>query len=119
MSTTSRGLGWQHQQARAAALRALVPGTPCPFCGDPMFAEQQLDYDHAVPRALGGHNGPRRLAHSSCNRKAGRLLQARMQAAAAACPSCRAKVRGAMAEPQPADAPRPALGFFDHEETER
>lgn len=112
MSTTSRGLGWEHQQARAAALRALLPGTPCPFCCAPMFAEQRLDFDHVHPRVLGGHDGPRRLAHAACNRRAGRLLQARLQAAAAACPSCRAKVLGATAEAKPTDVPRPALSFF-------
>jgi hypothetical protein len=96
-----------------------------------MWREQSLDADHVVPRVLGGADGPLRLTHSACNRRAGRLLQARLAALAASCPSCRAKVLQApvaadlrtdetgtsvAAEPQ---VLRPALGFFtDNEETE-
>jgi 5-methylcytosine-specific restriction endonuclease McrA len=74
-TTTEKGLGWQHQQLRKALLAALVPGSRCPRCGEPMWPHfQDLDLDHAVPRVHGGGNGPRRLAHASCNRRHGAEL---------------------------------------------
>jgi hypothetical protein len=78
-TTTQRGYGWEHQQARAQALRALVDGTPCPFpwCGRPMTRamHRDLDYDHYPPLALGGQpTGPRRLSHAHCNRRAGQAI---------------------------------------------
>jgi hypothetical protein len=75
-TTTGRGLGWAHQRERAADLTALVQGSPCPLCRRPMYHPQQrLDLDHSVPRALGGGAAPRRLTHTSCNRRAGALLR--------------------------------------------
>lgn len=74
-STTEKGLGWRHQQERKALLASLVPGTRCPRCGEPMWPRfQDLDLDHAVPRAHGGAHGPKRLAHASCNRRHGAEL---------------------------------------------
>jgi hypothetical protein len=74
-STTAKGLGWSHQRAREAALRALHPGTPCPYCLLPMWpGVQDLDLDHLIPRSAGGAGGPVRLAHASCNRRHGQRL---------------------------------------------
>lgn len=78
-TTTQRGYGWEHQQARAQALATLQDGTPCPFprCGRPMTQAmaRHLDYDHYPPLAQGGQpNGPRRLSHAHCNRQAGQRL---------------------------------------------
>ena len=111
-TTTQRGLGWEHQQARAAALATLVPGSPCPFCREPMFAEHALDYDHAIPRLLGGDSGPRRLAHASCNRRAGRALQARLLRLAARCPSCRAAALDSTSSDEPRKQPPGAFERF-------
>ncbi|MCX4474825.1 hypothetical protein OOK41_31690 [Micromonospora sp. NBC_01655] len=85
-TTTDRGLGWEHQQARARALAVLKPGTPCHKCGHPMDkATQKLDLDHLRPRVYGGTGGPRRLAHASCNRREGQAIgQARRRVAARA-----------------------------------
>jgi hypothetical protein len=90
-TTTQQGLGWSHQKARAKALREMQEGEDCPFCGEGMYREQKLDYDHVVPRSQGGTDGPRRLSHASCNRQAGgrlgaKLTNARKRAAAAAPP---------------------------------
>lgn len=73
LTTTQRGYGHEHQQARAKALRHLTDGEPCPFCQQPMSKTMSLDYDHYPPLALGG-GGVRRLAHSRCNRQAGQAL---------------------------------------------
>lgn len=63
-----------HRDARAAALAALVDGDPCPLCDEPMTHDQRLQLDHATPVALGGLAGSGRLAHASCNERAGQRL---------------------------------------------
>jgi hypothetical protein len=77
--TTAAGLGWSHQQARKAAVAALVDGEECPLCGWPMYRDQRLDLDHEVPRVHGGGDGPTRLAHSRCNRSAGASMGNRLR----------------------------------------
>nr|WP_241737285.1 hypothetical protein [Dietzia sp. CQ4] len=42
-------------------------GTPCWWCGEPMFRSQALDADHEEARANGGKRASR-LLHSPCNR---------------------------------------------------
>jgi 5-methylcytosine-specific restriction endonuclease McrA len=74
LTTTERGLGGAHQAARRAAMKALRDGDPCALCGHGMHRDQALDLDHAIPRALGGADGPLRLAHARCNRSAGARL---------------------------------------------
>ena len=69
-TTTERGLGWQHQKQRARLLRALVDGTPCAHCGQPMYHTQALQADHTVPRSLGGKVADR-LLHAWCNMSRG------------------------------------------------
>lgn len=66
-TTTERGLGWQHQKQRERLLRMHRDGTPCWWCGDPMYRSQALDADHVEARANGGHRATR-LLHASCNR---------------------------------------------------
>jgi hypothetical protein len=67
-STTDKGYGWTHQQARRDALRALEDGTRCGHCGQPMYRAQgrHLDLDHTDDRTA-----YRGLAHRGCNRRAG------------------------------------------------
>lgn len=85
-ATTAAGLGWEHQQLRARLL-PYAYGTPCPLCGLVMLRAQRLDLDHAVPRVYGGHDGPRRIVHASCNRRAGqRIASARRTARRAYAP---------------------------------
>jgi hypothetical protein len=69
-TTTERGLGWQHQQQRAALLRCLTPGTPCWWCARPMFLWQRLSADHVQARAHGGRRAGR-LLHRRCNEQRG------------------------------------------------
>lgn len=67
-TTTQKGLGWDHQQNRKRLLKALVDGTPCEYCGRPMFKTQELDADHELARNHGGRKA-NRLLHASCNRR--------------------------------------------------
>ncbi len=86
-NTTARGLGWHHQLERRRLL-PLAYGTLCPFhqddprCPGLMERGQALELDHSVPRALGGHAAPRRMAHAGCNRRAGARLGNQMSRAA-------------------------------------
>lgn len=73
-NTTAVGLGYAYQQQRKRAIAAMPDGTPCQLCGQPMHRTQQLHYDHVIPRALGGHDGPKRLTHAACNMRAGARL---------------------------------------------
>lgn len=73
LSASARGLGYAHKQERAALL-PLAYGKPCAYCTLPMERGQELDLDHSVPRALGGHKAPRRIVHRRCNRLAGARL---------------------------------------------
>jgi 5-methylcytosine-specific restriction endonuclease McrA len=84
-NTTQVGLGYAHQRDRKRAIAVMPDGTQCPLCGRPMRKDparnhdgRALHYDHVIARALGGHNGPRRLTHASCNEQAGRALGARL-----------------------------------------
>lgn len=70
-STSQRGYGWEHQQARAKAIRDLNDGDPCSRCGGPMFRAESkgLDLDHRDDRI-----GYRGLAHATCNRRVGQAV---------------------------------------------
>jgi hypothetical protein len=96
-NTTAVGLGWHdHQQPRKQALARLQPGTPCPYCGYPMYPTVQmaelagmhprlraLHYDHVIPRILGGSKGPKRLMHAYCNTRLGAQLGNKIRASRA------------------------------------
>ena len=38
-TTTERGYGHEHRKARARLLAAHIDGTPCPYCGEPMYLD--------------------------------------------------------------------------------
>lgn len=84
VTTTERGYGWKHQQARKRALARLVDGDPCPFCGLGLFREQRLHFDHELPLALGGTGGDGRLSHERCNTAAGGRLSGQIRRARSA-----------------------------------
>jgi len=69
-TTTTRGLGWQHQKQRERLLRKHVDGDLCAYCGKPMYKTQPLQADHANPRSLGGTRADR-LLHAWCNESRG------------------------------------------------
>lgn len=63
-TTTQRGYGWTHQQARALALQDYDPDTPCPRCGLPLGEDvRALALDHNDSNRA-TYNG---LAHALCN----------------------------------------------------
>jgi hypothetical protein len=78
LTTTQKGLGWAHQKVRAALLRDLIEGTPCEWCGEPMYTNQQLEADHSLARSHGGTRADR-LLHKTCNRKRGDGTKAGMK----------------------------------------
>lgn len=45
-SATQRGYGTVHRRTRSEAVRAFVPGTPCPMCTRPMNDPHTLDLAH-------------------------------------------------------------------------
>ena len=63
-----------HRADRRRKLAAFRDGDRCWRCGRPMYGWQQLDLDHVTDRVFGGAGGPTRLAHRSCNRRAGAAL---------------------------------------------
>lgn len=44
-STSDRGYGLAHQQRREFLLYNLVDGSPCWWCGKPMFKDKNLNFD--------------------------------------------------------------------------
>lgn len=66
--TSARGYGYRHQKQREYLLATLVEGTPCWWCGEPMYRSQSLDADHSVPEDKPKGALADRLMHSSCNR---------------------------------------------------
>lgn len=73
LTTTQRGLGGDHQAERKRQLALLRDGDLCPFCWRGMYRGQLLDLDDWPGRAYGGRQ-VKRLAHRSCNRRAGQAI---------------------------------------------
>lgn len=69
---TSRANAWgsKHKKAVARLKAKHVEGTPCQWCGKPMYLEQDLQGDHGISRAQGGTETTR-LLHPDCNRERG------------------------------------------------
>lgn len=65
-TTTARGLGQRHRQQVAHLKSIHIEGTPCWWCGKPMFLRDGLSGDHSVPRSRGGTLADR-LLHAACN----------------------------------------------------
>ena len=76
-STTARGLGHDHQENRTRLIARHRAGTPCWWCGKPMYADaahnwdrEPLHADHTTARSKGGKHA-QRLLHATCNRQRG------------------------------------------------
>ncbi len=66
-STTARGYGWKHQQARKRWARLVELGDAfCSRCGRPIVPGMPWDLDHSDDR--GEYRG---ASHRTCNRRAG------------------------------------------------
>lgn len=88
-TTTARGLGHDHRKRREYLLKLHVDGSPCWWCGRPMWRDKTKNFDHnpasrnpgngalaadhTLARAHGGRQADR-LLHGLCNnqRKTGR-----------------------------------------------
>ena len=73
-TTTKRGDGWNQQRERDRLIRIHKDGTPCWWCGQPMYRNKNKNHDH-LPLAAdhtepnGAREGkkPTRLLHFTCN----------------------------------------------------
>lgn len=72
-STQSKGLGYAHTQQRKRLLHNHKDGTPCYWCGKPMYRNPEQNWDkkplaadHINPRKNGGKIATR-LLHFTCN----------------------------------------------------
>lgn len=76
-SAHQRGLGQQHRKVRSGLLRTHVDGSPCWWCGRPMFRDPKRNWDYN-PDSLDPGNGALAADHTHARahggRKADRLL---------------------------------------------
>lgn len=79
-TTSQRGYGRAHQLRRQGLMAALVEGSPCDWCGRPMYRDASknfdgasLEADHEDALATHGVHGnlATRLLHRKCNRQRG------------------------------------------------
>ena len=70
LTEAQKSLGWPHRRIRRGLLAAHIEGTPCEWCGEPMYSTQKLEADHVIPRSHGGTEATR-LLHKTCNRRRG------------------------------------------------
>jgi hypothetical protein len=93
LSTTDKGLGYRHQKSTAGLKQTHHDGSPCDWCGRPMYLDRtrnhdyrpastnptsgELQGDHSkMPRSEALRLGlpippPDRLLHAECNRQRG------------------------------------------------
>jgi hypothetical protein len=63
-----RGYGQDHRAIRDALVRAHIPGTPCPRCGQPMWSAHDLDAAHSTDLRRDRNAKADHLEHRGCNR---------------------------------------------------
>lgn len=86
LSATKRGLGYAHQLRVRELKRNHVDGSPCEWCGRPMYLDPTLNWDydptrnqmtgqlqgdHSLPRSRYTNSIADRLLHRSCNSQRG------------------------------------------------
>ncbi len=73
LSTTERGYGHSHQVRREQLMYNHRDGTPCKYCGRPMYRDKERNFDGAPLNADHRERDKSRLAkrllHDSCNKK--------------------------------------------------
>lgn len=70
MTLRANAWGSKHKKSVARLKAKHVEGTPCWWCGEPMYLSQGLQGDHSISRAKGGTETDR-LLHGPCNRERG------------------------------------------------
>ncbi|TQE43584.1 HNH endonuclease [Corynebacterium phoceense] len=72
LTTAQRGYGGNHAKAREQLIYNLIDGTPCEYCGQPMYREAGRNFDGAALEADHEEGDKTRLAnrllHRRCNR---------------------------------------------------
>lgn len=80
LTKAQQGRGWAHDKTRARLIHSHTDGTPCWWCGKPMYKDPKLNWDQRAlhadhSRALGqygAHNNlADRLLHATCNQQRG------------------------------------------------
>lgn len=66
-TTTAKGLGWIHQQAADELRRNHHDGSPCDWCGRPMYLDRTLNWDYN-PQATNPASGSLHADHSEMSR---------------------------------------------------
>ncbi|AAN12651.1 hypothetical protein LITTLEE_5 [Mycobacterium phage LittleE] len=67
--TTERGLGWHHQQAADQLKKKHKDGSPCDWCGRPMWLDPVMNWDYNPdPDAPKRGNGVLQADHSKQSR---------------------------------------------------
>lgn len=76
-NTTRAGLGWAHQQQVERLRRSHIDGSPCYWCGQPLYRDKTRNWDgrslhgdHTLARSHGGRVADR-LLHHTCNSQRG------------------------------------------------
>lgn len=76
-TTTQRGYGWTQQKTRELLIAAHRDGSPCWWCGLPMYRRKDKNWDHMALAADHSNPGgaergerPDRLLHGRCNSQA-------------------------------------------------
>lgn len=76
-TTTARGYGWKHQKQRDRLLYNHQDGTPCWWCGLPMYRNKNQNWDqkplaadHTNPNGAKNNQLANQLLHGHCNSQA-------------------------------------------------
>lgn len=70
-TSRQRGYDTRHDRdAKAAKAAAIINGSPCPRCGQPILPGQALDYGHTIARSVQPDSRADRVEHAHCNRSA-------------------------------------------------
>lgn len=66
-TTTEKGLGWRHRQAAEQLRRKHTDGTPCSWCGRPMYLDRTRNWDYD-PTSSNPDSGKLHAHHSKISR---------------------------------------------------